>query len=31
MSDGEERKQIVMHFEKAAIRRKPPPKPGPAP
>ena len=26
MSDGEERKQIVKHFEKAAVRPKPPPK-----
>jgi hypothetical protein len=26
MSDGEERKQIVKHFEKEAVRRKPPPK-----
>jgi hypothetical protein len=26
MSDSEERKQIVMHFEKAAVRPKPPPK-----
>jgi hypothetical protein len=26
MSDGEERKRIVMHFEKGAVRRKPPAK-----
>ena len=26
MSDGEERKRIVEYFEKAAVRRKPPPK-----
>ena len=26
MTDGKERKQIVMHFEKAAVRPKPPPK-----